>query len=61
MSRRLVITADDLGRDAGSTEVIGALLAEGHITAASLITVAPESAPAVAAGRPGGVGPRQHG
>lgn len=41
MTRRLVLTADDLGREEGSTAVIAALLAERHVTAASLITIAP--------------------
>jgi Uncharacterized protein conserved in bacteria len=57
VSRRLVITADDLGRDAGSTQVIAGLLAAGHVTAATLITVTPESAPAAAMARRLGVWP----
>jgi predicted glycoside hydrolase/deacetylase ChbG (UPF0249 family) len=60
VSRRLVITADDLGRDAGSTQVIAALLAEGHVTAATLIVVASESATAVAVARRLGVVPHLH-
>jgi len=60
VSRRLVITADDLGRDAGSTQVIAGLLAAGHVTAATLITVTPESAPAAALARRLGVVPHLH-
>jgi hypothetical protein len=60
VSRRLVITADDLGRDAGSTQEIAALLAEGHVTATTLIAVSPESATAVAAVRRLGVVPHLH-
>jgi hypothetical protein len=60
VSRRLVITADDLGRDAGSTQEIVALLADGHVTATTLIAVSPESAPAVAAVRRLGVVPHLH-
>jgi predicted glycoside hydrolase/deacetylase ChbG (UPF0249 family) len=41
MTRRVVITADDLGRERGTTEMITALLAEGHVSAATLITVSP--------------------
>src|SRR5690606_41710350 len=39
VTRRLVLTADDLGREEGSTTVIAALLADGYITATTLITV----------------------
>jgi Uncharacterized protein conserved in bacteria len=60
VSRRLVITADDLGRDPGSTEEIVALLAEGYVTATTLVTVAPESASAAAAVRRLGVVPHLH-
>lgn len=60
MSRRLVITADDLGRDDGSSQEIVALLAERYVTATTLITVAPESAAAVAAVRRLGVTPHLH-
>jgi predicted glycoside hydrolase/deacetylase ChbG (UPF0249 family) len=41
MTRRVVITADDLGREPGTTEMITALLAEGHASATTLITVSP--------------------
>ncbi|WP_149203024.1 ChbG/HpnK family deacetylase [Actinotalea subterranea] len=47
--RRLVLTADDLGVDARTDDAILALLAEGLVTATSLIAVAP--AAARAAGR----------
>ena len=46
MSRRLVITADDLGREPGTTEVIAELLAEGNVSATTLITVSPHAADA---------------
>lgn len=41
MTRRVVITADDLGREPGTTEMITTLLAEGHASATTLITVSP--------------------
>jgi chitin disaccharide deacetylase len=41
MTRSVVITADDLGREPGTTEVIASLLAEGHASATTLITVSP--------------------
>ncbi|WP_159619083.1 ChbG/HpnK family deacetylase [Ruania rhizosphaerae] len=44
--RRLVITADDLGRDAATTAEIVALAREGLITATTVIAVAPASAQA---------------
>ncbi|WP_043622548.1 carbohydrate deacetylase [Nonomuraea candida] len=60
MSRRVVITADDLGREPGTTEVIAELLAEGHVSATTLICVSPEAERA--AYRVGGLGvvPRLH-
>lgn len=60
MTRRLVITADDLGRDEATTAVIAALLAEGHVTAATLITIAPGSERAAEQARRLGVGPHLH-
>ncbi|AQZ63722.1 hypothetical protein BKM31_21680 [[Actinomadura] parvosata subsp. kistnae] len=60
MSRRLVITADDLGREPGTTEVIVALLAEGHISATTLICVSPEAERAAGQVRHTGVVSRLH-
>ncbi|MFI6991157.1 carbohydrate deacetylase [Nonomuraea wenchangensis] len=60
MSRRLVITADDLGREAGSTEVILGLLAEGHVSATTLICLSPSAAHAAERVRELGVVPRVH-
>lgn len=47
MTRSVVITADDFGRDLGTNETIAALLAEGHISATTLITVSPSAADAL--------------
>lgn len=47
MSLRLMITADDLGRDPGTNETIAALIADGLVTATSLLTVAPAAGHAV--------------
>lgn len=47
MSVRLMITADDLGRDPGTNETIAALVADGLVTATSLLTVAPAAGQAV--------------
>lgn len=41
MTRRVVITADDLGREPATTETIAALLADGCVSATTLITVSP--------------------
>ncbi|MEV0168739.1 hypothetical protein B0I32_12913 [Nonomuraea fuscirosea] len=60
MSRRLVITADDLGREQGTTEVIAALLAEGHVSATTLICVSPVAEAAAKQVRELGVLPRLH-
>ncbi|MEV4566271.1 ChbG/HpnK family deacetylase [Nonomuraea sp. NPDC049419] len=60
MSRRLVITADDLGREPGTTEVIAGLLAEGHVSATTLICVSPEAERAARRVRELGVLPRLH-
>lgn len=60
MSRRLVITADDLGREPGTTEVIAALLAEGNVTATTLICVSPAAERAAELARELGVLPRLH-
>ncbi|MGO1972260.1 MAG: carbohydrate deacetylase [Propionibacteriaceae bacterium] len=47
MSVRLVITADDLGHDRGTNETIVGLLADGSVTATTLLTVAPDAEHAV--------------
>lgn len=60
MSRRVVITADDLGREPGTTEVIASLLAEGHVSATTLICVSPEAERAARRVRELGVLPRLH-
>ncbi|WP_219513181.1 carbohydrate deacetylase [Nonomuraea ceibae] len=60
MRRRVVITADDLGREPGTTDVIAGLLAEGHVSATTLICVSPEADRAVARVRELGVVPRVH-
>ncbi|TDC86043.1 ChbG/HpnK family deacetylase [Nonomuraea deserti] len=60
MTRRVVITADDLGREPGTTEVIVALLAEGHVTATTLICVSPAAEQAADRVRQLGVVPRLH-
>jgi predicted glycoside hydrolase/deacetylase ChbG (UPF0249 family) len=58
--RRLVVTADDLGRDPATTDVVLGLVADGCVTATTLIPVAPESARAAARARELGVTPRLH-
>jgi hypothetical protein len=60
MTRRLVITADDLGRDPATTEVICELLAEGNVSATTLIAVSPHAADAAARVRAQGIVPRLH-
>src|SRR5690606_29473804 len=60
VSRRVVLTADDLGRDESTTTVIAALLAEGHITAATLITVSPAAPKAAELARQLKVVPHLH-
>ncbi|MGH3705633.1 MAG: ChbG/HpnK family deacetylase, partial [Agromyces sp.] len=60
MTRRLVLTADDLGREAGTSVEIARLAADGAITASTVIVVAPDAeAAATAVARPGIV-PRLH-
>ncbi|MEE6296328.1 carbohydrate deacetylase [Georgenia wangjunii] len=44
MSRRLVLTADDLGHDRETNREIVALLQEGRLTASTLLVVGPEAA-----------------
>lgn len=60
MRRRVVITADDLGRESGTTEVIVSLLAEGHVSATTLICVSPVAEEAAGQVRKLGVLPRVH-
>lgn len=60
MNRRLVLTADDLGRETAGVRPILDLLACGPLTATTLIPVAPDSVPAAAACREAGVQPRLH-
>lgn len=60
MTRRVVITADDLAREPGTTEVIVALLAEGQVSATTLICVAPDAERAVNQVAELGVLPRLH-
>ncbi|RVX41497.1 hypothetical protein EDD27_4039 [Nonomuraea polychroma] len=60
MTRRVVITADDLGREPGTTEVILALLAEGHVSATTLICVSPAAEDVVRRVGELGVVPRLH-
>jgi len=60
MSRRLVITADDLGREPATTQVITELLAEGNLSATTLIPVSPDAADAAERVRALGIAPRLH-
>ena len=60
MTRRVVITADDLGREPGTTEVIIALLTDGYASAATLITVAPAADDAARRAARIGVRPHLH-
>jgi hypothetical protein len=60
MTRRVVITADDLGREEGTSAVIAELLADGCVTATSLITVSPGAGRAAALARERGVVPHLH-
>ncbi|HEX4814155.1 MAG TPA: ChbG/HpnK family deacetylase [Nonomuraea sp.] len=60
MTRRVVITADDLGREPGTTDVIAALLADGHVSATTLICVSPAAEEAARRVLELGVVPRLH-
>lgn len=60
MSRALVITADDLGRDAAGTETIRALHAAGAITRTTLIPVTPHARDAAETLRRSGLAPQLH-
>ncbi|HEY1106546.1 MAG TPA: ChbG/HpnK family deacetylase, partial [Agromyces sp.] len=60
MTRRLVITADDLGREAGSALAIAELAADGAITATTAIVVGPAVEEGVAAVTASGLVPHLH-
>lgn len=60
MTRRLVLTADDLGREPGTTTVIAELIAGGLITATTIIPVSPHAADAARRMQEFGVQPRLH-
>lgn len=60
MTRRLTLTADDLGREAGTTAVIAELATEGLVTSTTLIPVSPHAADAAARMRDLGIVPRIH-
>ncbi|WP_324652181.1 ChbG/HpnK family deacetylase [Georgenia sp. H159] len=55
MSRRLVVTADDVGRSRADSEVVLDLFAEGAVSAVTIMPVTPfaEAAADAVAGRPG--------
>ncbi|GAB2601287.1 ChbG/HpnK family deacetylase [Pseudactinotalea suaedae] len=58
--RRLVVTADDLGRDPRTDATVLDLLREGHVTATTLLAVAPGAADAAAGAVALGSTPRLH-
>ncbi|UOE42555.1 carbohydrate deacetylase [Agromyces larvae] len=60
MTRRLVLTADDLGRDEATSAAIAELAADGAITATTAIVVSPFARAAVDAVRTAGLEPRLH-
>lgn len=60
MTRRLVITADDFGREPATTAVIIDLLTEGNVSATTLIVVSPHAADAAERVRALGVVPHLH-
>lgn len=60
MKRRVVLTADDLGRDPATDEVIAGLAREGVVTATTAIVLGPGAASAIAAVRAAGLEPRLH-
>ncbi|QDZ15907.1 ChbG/HpnK family deacetylase [Humibacter ginsenosidimutans] len=61
MTRTLVITADDFGRDPGTTDTILALLDDGAITATTLIAVADNAERAAEGAIARGTSPHLHG
>lgn len=60
MSRRLVVTADDLGRDAATTATVLDLIDGGGVSSTTLLAVAPEALAAGRAAAARGVAPRLH-
>lgn len=60
MTRRVVLTADDLGREPGTNAVITELIADGFVTATTIIPVSPHAADAAQRMRELGVQPRLH-
>jgi len=60
MTRRLVITADDFGREPDTTQVIAELLAQGQVSATTLIVVSPHAADAASRVEGLGVVPHLH-
>jgi chitin disaccharide deacetylase len=60
VTRRLVLTADDLGREPGTDAVIAELLSDGLVTATTLIPVSPHAREAARRMRRLGVRPRLH-
>lgn len=60
MTRQVVITADDFGREPATNDTIAALLAEGNISATTLITVSPTADDAVRRAAQLGVTPHLH-
>jgi predicted glycoside hydrolase/deacetylase ChbG (UPF0249 family) len=60
MTRSLVITADDFGRDPGTTNTVLDLLRDGLATATTLITVADDAERAAEGARALGVTPHLH-
>jgi len=60
VTRRLVVTADDLGRDPATDATVLGLLAAGRVTATTLLVVTPHAAAAAEAATRLGVTPRLH-
>ncbi|WP_420114603.1 ChbG/HpnK family deacetylase [Pseudactinotalea sp.] len=58
--RRLVLTADDLGRDPHTDATVLALLEAGHVSATTLLAVGPGAAAAAAGAHALGTTPRLH-
>lgn len=60
MTRKLVVTADDLGRDPATDATVLGLLADGHVTATTLLVVSPRASDLTAAVLAVGITPRLH-
>ncbi|MFC7406293.1 ChbG/HpnK family deacetylase [Georgenia alba] len=60
MTRRLVLTADDLGRDPATNDTVLALLAEHAVSATTLVPVSPDAADAARRARVLRARPRLH-